>query len=48
LNNLAKEFAKIDKTITIIFFDACRDNLEDPAYKRVLENAIQNDPMFKF
>jgi hypothetical protein len=48
LNNLAKEFAKIPKTITIIFFDACRDNLEEPAYKRVLDNAIQNDPMFKY
>jgi hypothetical protein len=30
--NIAKQFAKIDKTITIIFFDACREDLDVPAH----------------
>ena len=30
--NIAKQFAKIDKCITIIFFDACREELDVPAH----------------
>ncbi len=38
--NIAKQFAKIDKTITIIFFDACREDLDVPGYKHLFEDAI--------
>jgi hypothetical protein len=39
---IAKKFAKIDKSITIIFFDACREDLDkdDQNYKLLFENAI--------
>ena len=40
VNNLAKKFASIDKTMTIILFDACREKLDDPKYKNLLESAI--------
>jgi len=30
VGNLAKNYARYDKTITIIFFDACREDLDKP------------------
>ena len=38
--NIAKQFARIDKSITIIFFDACRNDLDVPVYNHLFSNAI--------
>ncbi len=35
VDNLAKKFARIDKSITLIFFDACREDLDTPEYKHL-------------
>jgi hypothetical protein len=32
VNNLAKKFASINKAMTIILFDACREKLDDPKF----------------
>lgn len=46
--NIAKQFAKIDKCITIIFFDACREELDVPAHQHLFENAIQDHNLYKY
>jgi hypothetical protein len=40
--NLAKMFARINKSITLIFFDACRENLNVDEYKGMMENVISD------
>ena len=47
-NNLAKIFARIDKSITLIFFDACREDLDTDEHKDLFKNAIQDDEVYKF
>lgn len=48
VSNLAKEYAKIDKCITIIFFDACRENLDNDDFKGIFSNAVQDLPLFQY
>ena len=48
VEKLAKQFAKISKTITIIFFDACREDLDLPNFKHLFTNAIKDDPLFDY
>ncbi len=48
VGNLAKNYARYDKTITIIFFDACREDLEKHEYKSLFDSAIQDDEIYKF
>ena len=48
VEKLAKEFAKINKTITIIFFDACREDLDKPDFKNLFTNSIIDDPLFDY
>lgn len=38
--NIAKQFARIDKSMTIIFFDSCREDLDVESYKHLFDNAI--------
>ena len=38
--NIAKQFARIDKCMTIIFFDSCREDLDVECYKHLFDNAI--------
>lgn len=38
--NIAKQFGRIDNSITIIFFDACREDLDVPGFKHLFDNAI--------
>jgi hypothetical protein len=40
VSNLAKEFGRIDKCLTVIFFDACRENLDTDEHKHLFSNAI--------
>jgi hypothetical protein len=46
VNNLARIFARINKAITLIFFDACREDLDSEEHKNLFKNAIQDEEFF--
>lgn len=48
VEKISKEFAKINKTITIIFFDACREDLDTTDFQNLFANATKDDPLFDY
>ncbi len=43
------EFAKIDRSMTLIFYDACQDDLDKEEYKVMMKNVLTSgDPLYNY